>query len=277
MCILLKGDIMTIIARNLEGYSADVWANLPWRLFERRLVRLQRRIHKATKIKNKKLVTKLQRLLIGSNSARYLSVRYAIDSITAFRQVGEASLKPLTSKQKIKLVHELKYPSIINYKDSDWGAFGPYDVFNLKITSLQCLNRFMVEPVSEIPSSSYFYRGQLIVSPMYLKTGFRIPLLDIDSLSGLEFGSFCPKSNSQSITNRASLSLKRVDFYNWHSQALFNFSLALQVTLKTHERIFKKYIRKITKRSQLSTKDRLRKIKFSSLRELLSPMGYVTL
>jgi hypothetical protein len=163
---------MTIIVRSLEGYSTDVWANLPWRLFESRLVRLQRRIHKASKTKNIDLVKKLQRLLIGSNSARYLAVRYIIENNLVFKECRQTNFRNLTSKQKIKLVTELKYPRILSYQVAD-----PLDTSKnvedyiacLKIFSLQSLFRYATEPVIGLSSLRYFYKGQFVNSSHYLK------------------------------------------------------------------------------------------------------------
>lgn len=163
---------MTIIVRSLEGYSTDVWANLPWRLFERRLVRLQRRIHKASKTKNIDLVKKLQRLLIGSNSARYLAVRYGIESNLLFKDFGQAKFRNLTSKQKIRLVTELKYPRILSYevRDSLYNSKNSQDYIScLKACSLQSLFRYATEPVIGLPSLRYFYKGQFVNSFHYLK------------------------------------------------------------------------------------------------------------
>lgn len=170
---------MTIIARSLEGYSADVWANLPWRLFEKRLVRLQRRIHKASKAKNIKLVKALQHLLLGSNSARYLSVRYAVEGNIAKTNYCYKNYTVLTSKQKIKLVYELKYPRIIGFTDLPNLALNTLEDYlhNLKLTSLQCLFKYAIEPVSEFPSAHYFYKGQLVNS-------FHVPKFVVDFLPG---------------------------------------------------------------------------------------------
>lgn len=163
---------MTIIVRSLEGYSADVWANLPWRLFERRLVRLQRRIHKASKTKNRDLVKNLQRLLIGSNSARYLSVRYALDANVLDKKSDDTKYTYLNSTQKIQLVNELKYPRILKYQLSDHLSNKKNvedDLAHLKILSLQSLLKYAIEPVVGLPSLQYFYKGQFIDSFYYLK------------------------------------------------------------------------------------------------------------
>lgn len=243
---------MTITVRSLEGYSADVWANLPWRLFEKRLVRLQRRIHKASKVKNTQLVKDLQHLLLGSNSARYLAVRYVIESSIFDKKYRHLPFRSLTSKQRIRLVQELKYPRISKFKDLHnviVKSFEDY-IYTLKRLSLQCLFKYITEPVSEFPSLHYFYKGRFINSFHYFKTNRTLKaFLDFyhSCWSGKNVSSFL-KSNKipESVfdfllaidlsTFRLSMPLIKVfegvDFNSWYFKKYCNSKRFLSALLR---------------------------------------------
>ena len=341
-CLIYEKSYMTIIVRSLEGYSTDVWANLPWRLFEKRLVRLQRRIHKASKRKNKKLVKDLQNLLLNSNSARYLALRYAIETSLVSNEFSKTDFKVLTSKQKILLVNELKHPRIspsIGFTT----LFNPslkYYIYKLKIASLQCLFNYTIEPVSELASLYYFYKGQFINPFQYSSTRLHIVRFIhslfsdervvlskshafsskstfslgiqksfisnfimksvVDSIhhllfyndafldSYLHIGSkkkwgFFSKaketlqsiirflSNIDFFSSKVIKTLGRLiqgaHFHHCYSNNKFNYSIASDSALEIKERFLKNNFREITKSSNLSIEDRLRKMIFIYFRK----------
>ena len=51
------------------------WQDLPWKKIERAVFKLQKRIYQASQRGHTQMVHKLQRLLINSQSAKYLAVR----------------------------------------------------------------------------------------------------------------------------------------------------------------------------------------------------------
>ena len=55
--------------------EVDNWKALPWKRFQKVVFRLQTRIYKARKNGDRKLVNKLQKLLLNSKAAKYLAVR----------------------------------------------------------------------------------------------------------------------------------------------------------------------------------------------------------
>jgi RNA-directed DNA polymerase len=106
------GDIQVTV-KSLRDY-ADEWDNLPWKQFQVNLSRLQRRIHKAAITNDNTNVKRLQRLLLTSQSSRYLSVKNVVES-----QHNDDIFKPsytnsINAKQKLEIVRYLN--KIMGYK-----------------------------------------------------------------------------------------------------------------------------------------------------------------
>jgi RNA-directed DNA polymerase len=61
---------MNTITRSMDG-----WNTLPWTRIQRQVLKLQKRMYRATQRHDVRTVRKLQRLLLHSWSARLLAVR----------------------------------------------------------------------------------------------------------------------------------------------------------------------------------------------------------
>lgn len=83
------------------------WQDLPWKDFQRSVFKLQKRIYQAALCGDRKLVHKLQRLLIHSWSARCLAVRRVAQDNRGKRTAGIDGVKRLTPQQRLELARTL--------------------------------------------------------------------------------------------------------------------------------------------------------------------------
>ena len=67
-------ESLSMTAKTLVD-CADEWKLIPWKKFQKIVLRLQHRIYKATKKNDYILVKRLQSLLLGSKCAKYLAAR----------------------------------------------------------------------------------------------------------------------------------------------------------------------------------------------------------
>ena len=84
------------------------WRDTNWRKLERSVYKLQKRIFRASKRGDVKLVRKLQKLLTKSWSAKTLAVRRVSQDNQGKRTAGVDGVKSLTPKQRQKLVNNLR-------------------------------------------------------------------------------------------------------------------------------------------------------------------------
>jgi group II intron reverse transcriptase/maturase len=104
----MKGVPMTV--KTYKVY-AEEWNNLPWKTFQVNLYRLQHRIYKATKNKDKDLVKRLQRLLIGSKCSKYLAVRQ-VNQFNVGKNTPKIDvIKCLNPKMRFHLAENLEVTS----------------------------------------------------------------------------------------------------------------------------------------------------------------------
>jgi len=75
-------------SRNTSHYENETWVEKPWKKFEIVVFRLQKRIYKASREGNFRKVKKLQRLLLKSRSAKFLTVRQVTQLNTGKRTSG---------------------------------------------------------------------------------------------------------------------------------------------------------------------------------------------
>ena len=87
--------------------TSDRWKELPWKKFLRSTFRLQRRIYKAQKAGNLKLVRGLQKLLLRSTSAKYLAVRQVTQLNMGKKTAGVDGKTALTPRQRLSLASQL--------------------------------------------------------------------------------------------------------------------------------------------------------------------------
>ena len=83
------------------------WSDIPWRKLERNIYKLQKRIYKASRRGDVKLVRRLQKLLIKSWAAKCLAVRRVTQDNQGKKTAGVDGVKSLTPKQRLTLVNKL--------------------------------------------------------------------------------------------------------------------------------------------------------------------------
>jgi RNA-directed DNA polymerase len=84
------------------------WEAAPWRTIERRVFKLQKRIYQASERGDTKTVHNLQRLLMKSQSAKYLATRRVTQDNQGKKTAGIDGIKSLTPRQRLALVKGLE-------------------------------------------------------------------------------------------------------------------------------------------------------------------------
>lgn len=84
------------------------WSDIPWRKLEKNVYKLQKRIFKASRRGDVKLVRQLQKLLIKSRAARLLAVRRVTQDNQGRKTAGVDGVKSLTPKQRFALTDKIK-------------------------------------------------------------------------------------------------------------------------------------------------------------------------
>ena len=83
------------------------WTDIPWHKLERNVYKLQKRIYRASRRDDVKLVRRLQKLLIKSWAAKCLAVRRITQDNQGRKTAGVDGAKSLTPKQRLTLVNKL--------------------------------------------------------------------------------------------------------------------------------------------------------------------------
>lgn len=135
------------------------WSNIPWNQFEQILLRLQYRIYKATKRKDYNQVRKLQSLLIGSSSSRYLAVKSMSQSSIIKNIIEKNSNQELSAEYKLALVEKLK-------KITQW----KHMKFN-RITISNYKNKYSYVFVPQIQDLAIHYLITYALEPVLLASG----------------------------------------------------------------------------------------------------------
>jgi RNA-directed DNA polymerase len=90
-------------SRNTSHFEDETWVEKPWKKFEIVVFRLQKRIYKASREGNFRKVKKLQRLLLKSRSAKFLTVRQVTQLNTGKRTPGIDGKANLNDAERIQL------------------------------------------------------------------------------------------------------------------------------------------------------------------------------
>ncbi len=83
------------------------WDAIPWKKLRRSVWKLQKRIYQATLQGNRKLVRKLQRLLLSSRAAKFLAVRRVAQDNSGKKTAGVDGIRSLTKRQRLRMAQSL--------------------------------------------------------------------------------------------------------------------------------------------------------------------------
>jgi group II intron reverse transcriptase/maturase len=138
------------------------WKALPWKKFQKDVFRLQHRIYKAQQNGNYKLVQRLQRLLFTSRAGKFLAIRQVSQLNVGKRTPGIDGISKLNERKRLQLFENLK--TLTNYKHSKLRRIWipksasthekrPLGIPTIKDRAIQCLVKFLLEPVYEAYAS----------------------------------------------------------------------------------------------------------------------------
>ena len=148
--------------------TSESWKSLPWKKFRKDLFRLQRRVWKAVRAGDKRKAKSLQKLILRSVAARFLSIRQVTQLNAGKKTAGIDGKTALTFKERFELETELRLNA------NQWKHKGLREMpipkkdgstRMLKIPTIadrawQCLAKYALEPASEATfhSKSYGFR-----------------------------------------------------------------------------------------------------------------------
>mmetsp|Transcript_17283 Transcript_17283/g.44121 ORF Transcript_17283/g.44121 Transcript_17283/m.44121 type:complete len:209 (+) Transcript_17283:40-666(+) len=142
-----------------QKYVED-WKTLPWKKFRKEVFRLQHRIYKAQQKENYKLVKKLQRLLFKSRAAKFLAIRQVTQLNRGKVTAGVDGICKLQERERFELFEDLK--DLKKYKHQllksvyipkPNGEKRPLGIPTIKDRAVQCLMKYLLEPVYEAYAS----------------------------------------------------------------------------------------------------------------------------
>jgi group II intron reverse transcriptase/maturase len=183
---------------NKQDVYIEEWKSLPWREFEKTLFHLQHRLYKASFRHNKNEINRLQSLILGSASSRYLAVRQIIKLNVVKKTVGGDSLASLNYKQRLELANDLK--DLKSWKHQPIRRVfiqkpnvdqRPLRIPTLRDQAMQCLLKYSLEPVYEAQASNGgwgFRPGQcthdvqkiIFLNLKYTANGYKKSILALD-------------------------------------------------------------------------------------------------
>lgn len=144
------------------------WQELPWKRFERRVFKLQKRIYRASLRGDVRAVHKLQNLLLKSWSAKCLAVRRVTQDNRGKRTAGVDGVASLTPKQRLKLAEGLSLKGKakplrrvrIPKPGSKDGETRPLGIPVMRDRAMQALAKLALEPEWEanFEPNSYGFR-----------------------------------------------------------------------------------------------------------------------
>lgn len=148
--------------------EVDNWKALPWKRFPKVVFRLQTRIYKARKNGDRKLVNKLQKLLLNSKAAKYLAVRQVTQLNQGKATAGVDGKTALNCKERMQLTQDLltgwkkwehRKLRRVNIPKKD-GTQRKLGIPTIGDRAYQCLLKYALEPAAEATfhGNSYGFR-----------------------------------------------------------------------------------------------------------------------
>lgn len=145
--------------------NGNTWQSINWKVVEKQIFRLQKRIYRASQSGNVKLVHSLQRLLIKSYYGKLLATRKVTQDNQGKKTAGVDGIKSLTQKQRLEMVNNLKLTGKSKPTRRVWipkanGEKRPLGIPTMKDRVKQCLVRLALEPQWEakFEPNSYGFR-----------------------------------------------------------------------------------------------------------------------
>jgi group II intron reverse transcriptase/maturase len=148
--------------------ASELWKNLPWKKFQRNLFRLQCRVYKAVTRGDKRKARSLQKLILKSQSARFLAIRQVTQLNAGKKTAGIDGKKSLSFEERFEVNLDIKQnvntwrhlglrEIPIPKKD---GTTRTLKVPTIKDRAWQCLAKLALEPAHEATfhSRSYGFR-----------------------------------------------------------------------------------------------------------------------
>ena len=148
--------------------ASESWKNIPWKKFQKILVRLQKRVYKAIQVGDTRKATSLQKLILKSIAARTMAVRQVTQLNAGKKTAGVDGLASLKHEERLELIEKL------GSKGSDWkhqklreipipkkdGTFRTLKVPTVADRAWQCLAKYALEPAHEATfhAKSYGFR-----------------------------------------------------------------------------------------------------------------------
>jgi len=143
----------------------NTWSSINWKIVEKQVFRLQKRIYRASQREDVKLVHSLQRLLVKSYYGKLLATRKVTQDNQGRKTAGVDGVKALTPKQRlgiigqIKLLGKCKPTRRVNIPKPN-GETRPLGIPCMVDRIKQCLVKFAIEPQWEakFEPNSYGFR-----------------------------------------------------------------------------------------------------------------------
>jgi len=156
----------SMIGRSIK--TSESWVSLPWKKFQKDLFRLQKRVFKAVQAGNKRKARFLQKLILKSRAARFLSIRQVtqlnagkktagIDGVKSLDFTGRFELETLLRESAGSWKHQDLREVPIPKKD---GTTRMLKIPTIADRAWQCLAKYALEPAHEATfhARSYGFR-----------------------------------------------------------------------------------------------------------------------